>query len=78
MPAELQLSWVLRKGTFLMWRQEQAKARILYHLPDGGRGFFVELGVDEEQTHFYILRSFVSSEPLEDYAHGVGLPNLGP
>ncbi|MVN75179.1 hypothetical protein GO988_02465 [Hymenobacter sp. HMF4947] len=50
------------------------KAQTFYHLPDDGRGFFVEVGIDEERGQAVVLRSFRSSVPLEDYAHGVRLP----
>lgn len=44
------------------------------YLPDGGRSFFAELGVDEEQTQFRVLRSFRSTVLLEAYAYSVRLP----
>ncbi|MGI4742445.1 MAG: hypothetical protein ACRYG7_45385 [Janthinobacterium lividum] len=71
---ELQMRHVLMCGTYLAWRREGEDQFMLYHLPDGGRGFFVELGVDEAQDCFVLLRSFSSSVPLEDYAHYVRLP----
>jgi hypothetical protein len=46
----------------------------LYHCEDEGRGFFVEVGIDDGRGQAVVLRSFVSSGPLEDYAHGVRLP----
>lgn len=59
---------VLMCGTYLAWRWKGQAQLMLYHLPDSGRGFFVELAVDEEQDCFVLLRSFSSSVPLEDYA----------
>jgi hypothetical protein len=77
----VQLHWVLCKGTFLAqrWDEESAtnlyeSAVNLYHCADEGRGFFVEVGVDDGRGQAVVLRSFVSSGPLEDYAHGVRLP----
>jgi hypothetical protein len=74
MPPAFQLTWVLSKGTYLARRCEQDRAIALYYLPDGRRGFFVEVGVDKEKKKATVLRSFSSSEPLEDYTHGVRLP----
>jgi hypothetical protein len=71
----VQLYWVLKHGTFLAQRWEADDDGInLYHCADEGRGFFVEVGVDDGQEQPMVLRSFVSSVPLEDYAHGVQLP----
>jgi hypothetical protein len=71
----MQLYWVLKHGTFLAQRWEADDDGInLYHCADEGRGFFVEVGVDDDQEQPVVLRSFVSSVPLEDYAHGVHLP----
>jgi hypothetical protein len=71
----VQLYWVLKHGTFLAQRWEADDDGInLYHCADEGRGFFVEVGVDDGQEQAVVLRCFVSSVPLEDYAHGVQLP----
>ena len=74
----MQLYWVLKHGSFLIHRKQETSGGqaflYLYHVPTGGRGFFVELGVDKERDCFFIVRSFRDSEPLEDYAHGVQLP----
>ena len=64
----------LTEGTFLAQRWEDEGGVNLYHLPDGGRGFFVEVVIDREQERFVVLRSFSSSIPLADYAHYVQLP----
>jgi hypothetical protein len=45
----------------------------LYQCADEGRGFFVEVGIDDGREQAVLLRSFVSSEPRADYAHGVRL-----
>jgi hypothetical protein len=70
----VQLYWVLKHGTYLAQRWEDEGGVNLHYLPDEGRGFFVEVGVDESQQRAVVLRSFSSSVPLEDYAHGVRLP----
>jgi hypothetical protein len=46
----------------------------LYYCADKGRGFFVEVGINDGQGRAVVLRSFVSSVPLDDYAHEVQLP----
>jgi hypothetical protein len=71
---EVQLRYVLERGTFLAQRWEDEGGVNLYYLPDAGRGFFVEVGYDERKQQAIVLRSFVSSEPLEDYSHYVRLP----
>ncbi|RZJ94892.1 MAG: hypothetical protein EOO60_01995 [Hymenobacter sp.] len=48
----------------------------LYHCAGDGRGFFVEVGVDDGRGQAVVLRSFVSSVPLEDYSYWVKLPEL--
>ncbi len=70
----VQLYWVLRHGTFLAQRWEDDGGVNLYHCADEGRGFFVEVGIDDGRGQAVVLRSFVSSGPLEDYARGVRLP----
>jgi hypothetical protein len=70
----VQLYWVLRHGTYLAQRWDEDGGVNLYHCANGGRGFFVEVGVDDGQGQAVVLRSFVSSGPLEDYGHGVQLP----
>ena len=73
----MQLYWVLKHGTFLATRWEADDDGVnLYHCADEGRGFFVEVGVDDGQEQPVVLRSFVSSVPLEDYSYGVRLPKL--
>lgn len=46
----------------------------LYYCAGDGRGFFVEVGIDDGRGQAVVLRSFVSSGPLQDYAQGVRLP----
>ncbi|GAB3637300.1 hypothetical protein GCM10027422_28900 [Hymenobacter arcticus] len=71
----MQLYWVLKHGTYLANRWEADDDGVsLYHCTDEGRGFFVKVGVDNGQEQSLVLRSFVSSVPLEDYSHYVRLP----
>ena len=72
----MQLHYVLARGTYLAqrWDEEKGGAN-LYYLADGGRGFFAEIGFDDDQARFVVLRSFSDSEPLADYAHNVQLPD---
>jgi hypothetical protein len=68
---------VLKHGTYLAqcWEDDDDGVN-LYHCADKGRGFFVEVGVDYGQEQPIVLRSFVSSVPLEDYSYWVKLPEL--
>lgn len=68
-----QLTWVLAEGRYLTQRWDQAGAT-LYYLDDGGRGYFVEIGVDEGQQCFVVLRSFCSQALLAEYAASLPLP----
>ncbi|GAB3637262.1 hypothetical protein GCM10027422_28520 [Hymenobacter arcticus] len=71
----VQLHWVLQHGTFLANRWEADDDGVnLYHCADECRGFFVEVGVDYGQEQPIVLRSFVSSVPLEDYSYWIELP----
>jgi hypothetical protein len=45
----------------------------LYHCAGDGRGFFVEVGIDGGRGQAVVLRSFIDSEALADYAQGVRL-----
>jgi hypothetical protein len=74
MPPSFQLTWLLEKGTYLARRWEEEGAIALYYLPDGGRGFFAEVSHDACQRGSFVVRSFSNSLPLEEYAHGVQLP----
>lgn len=74
--AVVQLVWVIKHGTFLANRWEQEGGVNLYHCAGDGRGFFVELGVDDGRGQAVVLRSFIDAEPLEDYAYNVQLPGL--
>lgn len=70
----VQLLWVIRHGTYLAQRWDDESAVNLYHCAGDGRGFFVEVGIDDGRGQAVVLRSFSSSVPLEDYAHEVQLP----
>jgi hypothetical protein len=71
----VQLYWVLKHGTYLAQRwDDESGVNQLYHCAGDGRGFFVEVGIEDGRRRALVLRSFVSSEPLEDYAQGVRLP----
>jgi hypothetical protein len=65
---------VLKHGTYLIQRWEAEGGINLYHCADAGRGFFVEVGYDASQHAALVPHSFVSSVPLEAYAHWVRLP----
>jgi hypothetical protein len=70
----MQFVWVLRHGTYLAQRWDDESGVNLYHCAGDGRGFFAEVGIDDGRGQAVVLRSFVSSGPLEDYAQGVRLP----
>jgi hypothetical protein len=70
----MQLYWVLHHGTFLANRWDGERGINLYHCAGDGRGFFVEVGIDDERAQAVVLRSFSSSGPLEEYAQGMRLP----
>jgi hypothetical protein len=76
MPATFQLTWVLKKGTYLARRREEQVTIALYYLPYGGRGFFAEVGRGASQQGAFVMRSFSNSTSLEDYAQYVRLPEL--
>jgi hypothetical protein len=70
----IQLYWVLHHGTYLANRWDDESAVNLYHCAGDGRGFFVEVGIDDGRGQAVVLRSFSDSKALADYAHGVRLP----
>ncbi len=73
----VQMQWVLACSTYLAQRWEEAAGGVnLYHLLDVGRSFFAEVGVDDAQKCFVVLRSFSNTVPLGNYAHGLQLPEL--
>jgi hypothetical protein len=73
---EMQLRYVLARGTYLAQRWEEEIGGVnLYHLPGGTRGFFAEIGIEEEKDCFSVLNSFANSVPLAAYAQGVRLPD---
>jgi hypothetical protein len=47
-----------------------------YHCASDGRGVFTEAGIDNGRGQAVLLYSFVSSELLEGYVHGVRLPKI--
>jgi hypothetical protein len=61
--AEVQLRYVLERGTFLAQRWEDESGVNLYHCANEGRGFFVEVGMDDGQGPAVVLHSFVSNVP---------------
>lgn len=67
----MQLYWVIHHGTYLAQRWDDESGVNLYHCAGDGRGFFVEVGIDDGRGQAVVLRSFVEAGPLEDYAHGV-------
>ena len=67
----VQLYWVLQHGTFLTQRGKNEGGVNFYHCGGDGRGFFVEVDIEDEKPA--VLRSFVSAGPLADHAHGVRL-----
>jgi hypothetical protein len=69
-----QLHYVLAQGTYLLQRWEGDWDVLLYHLPDGGRGFFAEVGLAPAQANLVVRRSFASSELLEDYTPSLPFP----
>lgn len=72
----VQLYFVLKYGTYLAQRWEADDEGVsLYHMAEQeSRGYFVEVGAADDQGEVVVLRSFVSSVPLEDYSHWVELP----
>ena len=71
-PAQITFSLVC--GTYLAPRWEGEDRVLLYHLPDGGRGFFAEVGYDTYSGRAVVLRSFSDSKALADYTQWVRLP----
>ena len=71
---EVQVRYTVEYGTYLAQRWEDEGGVNLYYLPDGGRGFFVEIGWDRAAEQLVLLRSFRSTVPLADYMHYVQLP----
>ncbi len=69
-----QMTHALVRGTYLASRWQEEGRVMLYYLPDGPSGFFVEIGQDAHQGRAVVVRSFTSAEPLEDYVYGVRLP----
>jgi hypothetical protein len=72
----VQLLWVLKYGTYLAQRWDDESGVNLYHCEEEGRGFFVEVGIDDGRGQAVVLRSFSNSKPLEDYAQRMRLPEI--
>jgi hypothetical protein len=70
----MQLHWVIYHGTYLAQRWDDESGVNLYHCAGDGRGFFVEVGIDDGRGQAVVLRSFMDARPLEDYAQEMRLP----
>ena len=70
----VQLVVVLSEGTRIAAQQQGRFTLTLYYVPDGGRGFFAEVGVNATLQRIVVLRSLGSSALLEEYTQGVQLP----
>jgi hypothetical protein len=70
----VQVTHALMSGTFLALRLTREGKRRLYHMRDGGSGFFVEVGHDGATQRAVVLHTFNGSAPLEEYAAEVQLP----
>lgn len=71
----VQRYWVLHHGIFLANRWDDESGVNLYYCAGDGRGFFVEVGIDDGRGQAVVLRSFSDSQALADYAQGVRLPD---
>jgi hypothetical protein len=71
---EGQHNWVLEQGTYLVQRWEGEWDVLLYHLGDGGRGFFAEVGLAPAQANLVVRRSFARSTLLEEYLRSLFSP----
>ena len=60
----MQLYWVLHHGTYLAHRWDDESAVNLYHCAGDGRGFFVEVGINDGRGQAVVMRSFVDSGGL--------------
>jgi hypothetical protein len=69
-----QLLLAMTEGSYLAYRWEEGYGRNLYYLPNSRQVFFIEVGFSNSQECLIVLRSFTSSVLLEEYAHGVQLP----
>jgi hypothetical protein len=71
----VQFYWVFKYGTLLAQRRGTEQEGVnLYHVRGQRKGFFVEVGVDNEGKRRAGLRSFGSSVTLEHYNTYVQLP----
>ncbi|SET97667.1 hypothetical protein [Hymenobacter actinosclerus] len=71
---EQQLPILYAEGEFVANRYEEEDAVNLYRLPGG---FFVELFYDQHENQVVRLRTFTSSQQLEDYTPYIDLSDLG-
>ncbi len=70
----MQLYWVIHHGTYLAQRWDDESGVNLYHCAGNGRGFFVEVGIDDGRGQAVVLRSFSNSEALTNYTNSIRLP----
>jgi hypothetical protein len=70
----VQLTFALMRGTYLANRWQEEDKFMLYYLPDGPRGFFIEIGYDAHDGQAMVLRSFTSAVLLGDYTQRIMLP----
>jgi hypothetical protein len=70
----VQVTFALMRGTYLAHRWQEEDRLMLYHLPDGARGFFVEVGYDTLDARAVLRQSFTSTAPLEAYTLRIVLP----
>ena len=59
-------------GIYLAQRRDNESGVNLCHCADEGRGFYVEVGIDNGREQAMVLRSLSSSVPLEDSRMGCG------
>lgn len=62
-----QVTIALLRGLRLARRIGPNGAVNLYHIADIGRGFFVEVGHDEQQCRAVVRNSFRDYQPLDPY-----------
>jgi hypothetical protein len=71
----VQFYWVLHHGTYLAQRWDEKVGVVnLYYCDGEGRGYFVEVSLEQDQDRYVVLRSFTDAAPLEEYARRVRLP----
>lgn len=65
--ARAQVTIALMRGIYLVRRIGPTGPLALYHVPNDGRGFFVELGQDQGQGRTVVKGSFDTYQPLGMY-----------